>query len=299
MLNLRKPNRSLFIPLLSGLSLVIVGLVPGVGRADVAPWSPNSAHPNEVVYTLDISCAGVGIVCDALDAYSDTQVAGFDGEGTIEVDFAAGTFHFLQDGSQDLNDGVGPRPAYASLEVQDLTFAEIPFVGAPTTDAGVIFALTNPIFDTGGAPLTVGPHPVSAVVSYSAVADIVGPVDAYLPELALQPADVTLSGTLVVLALPPGGGIVYRIDDLTGSLQVSNPTTLLGEDVVVTVTTDLTLNLSGQSISPGGVSSLPALGGSGTAALVVGLAAIGAWQSRRRHRGARIGSNRPADGETK
>lgn len=246
--------------------------------AEILPWSDRPTFVNRVDYTLDISCSGTGLVCEALDAYTDTQLASVSGSGEVDLDLVAGTLQFLQDGTQDV--GSGPQASYATLDVADLVFAEIPFVGAPATEGGVVFALANPIFDAG-TPLSVGTHPISVLVSYAALADIVGPVDAYIPEIQQGPTDVLLSGELEVTALLPGGGIAYSLNDLTGTLQVSNPTTLLGEDVVVTVTADMTLNLSGNNFTPG-FTPLPALGGWASAGLCGALAGLGAAMLRRR-----------------
>jgi hypothetical protein len=263
------------------LRLLPVLASPGVAAADVVPWATLPGLTNEVVYTLSIDCAGGGLVCTALDAYSDVQVATVAGAGDLEVDIVAGTLQFLQDGTQDV--GGGPQPSYATVDAQDLSFAEIPFVGAPVTDEGVVFALTNPVFSTGG-PLFVGSYPISAVVDYSAIADIVGPVDAYVPEIVVAPQGVTLNGTLAILGLSPGGGVFYQIQDLTGTLLVSNPTTLLGEEVTVNVVAELTLNLQGNTSSGGGVSELPALGAWGAALLAGAIALTGARLGRARTR---------------
>lgn len=277
-----KGSRLAPLPTLA-LLLLLFGANAPSAEAEVLPWSDRPTFLNRVDYTIDISCSGGGLVCAALDGYADTQFASVSGSGDLELDVAAGTLRFLQDGTQDL--GSGPQPSYATLDVADLVFAEIPFVGAPETRDGIIFALTNPLFDAG-TPLAVGRYPVSAVVSYGAFADIVGPVDAYLPEIRQGPSDVTLSGELEITALLPGGGIAYSLNDLTGTLQVSNPTTLLGEDVIVTVTADMSLNLSGNNFAPG-FTPLPALGGWASAALGGLLASVGTAALRGRAAGGK------------
>jgi hypothetical protein len=249
-------------------------------HAAVVPWSTSSGvGPNQVVYTIDISCPTGGLVCDALDAYSDQQTAELTGNGFVEFDQPAGTLQFLTDGFVDLLDGMGPRLTYTSAVAENLLFEAIPFVGAPETEGGAVFGLTNPVFDAGG-PLSPGLYPISAVVSYTAIADIVGPVDAYLPELILTPSDVPLTGTLEVVAIPPNL-IFFVVRDLVGSMNVQNPTTLLGEDVVVSVTADMTLNLRGSLPGPP-PSGLPALGTTGVGLLVAALAFAGARLGRSR-----------------
>ena len=256
------------LPLLS-LSLFVFASAPVASLADVAPWQLLTGVPNEVIYTLDISCTGAGLVCGALDAYSDVQVATLSGSGEMDIDSTAGTLQFLQDGTQDV--GSGPQPSYAQVEASDLTFAEIPFVGAPVTQNGVVFGLSNPLYNAGG-PLNPGSYPVSAIVSYSGIADIVGPVNAWMPEVLVTPQDVTVDGTLVILALLATGEIYYRLEDLTATMVVSNPTTLLGESVTVTVTAEMTLNLAGNTFE--GL-PIPGLGGFGMLLLIAGLAATG------------------------
>ncbi|MEE2673365.1 MAG: hypothetical protein VX466_06205, partial [Myxococcota bacterium] len=87
---------------LSSLSLLLLAATPAAVRADLAPWGMLESGPNEVVYTLDISCTGVGLVCGALDAYTDVQVATLSGSGEIDIDATAGTLQFVQDGTQDV-----------------------------------------------------------------------------------------------------------------------------------------------------------------------------------------------------
>ena len=260
---------------LISLSLFLLVVTPGLGQADLAPWETLLAEPNEVVYTLDISCVGGGLVCGALDAYEDVQVATVSGSGEVDIDAAAGTLQFQQNGSQDV--GAGLQSAYAQVDATDLTFAEIPFIGEPMTESGVVFALSNPLFSAGGA-IAPGSYPLSAVVSYSALADIVGPVDAWVPEIVVTPQDVTVDGTLFVLALLPNGQIYYRLQDLTATMVVSNPTTLLGESVTVTVTAEMTLNLTGNTLE--GVPA-PGLGGWGLAIVIAVVGAVGVAATRR------------------
>lgn len=264
------------------LSCVLAfALGPCDARAQVSPWEAFGGT-NEVVLTLDIDCAGGGLVCDVLDAYTDTQTATLTGEGEVRFDLAAGTFQFLQDGTVDLMDGMGLRPAYATLQASDVTFAEIPFVGAPETRDGSLFALSDAPIATGG-PLTPGDHPFSAVVSYSSLADIVGPVDAYLPYLAVEPTDVALTGVLRVLSVSPAG-VSYQLRDVMGTLDAQNPTTLLGEDVVVSVSAQMTMNLVG--VVPVRI-AVPALSASSLVLLVMGMAACGAIACRPRTARAR------------
>jgi len=260
---------------LLSLSLFLLVSASTPGEAQVRPWETLLDETNEVVYSLDISCVGGGLVCAALDAYEDVQVATLSGSGEIDIDTTAGTLQFQQNGSQDV--GVGLQPAYTQVDASDLTFAEIPFVGEPTTENGVVFALSNPLFSVGSA-ITPGTYPVSAVVSYSALADIVGPVDAWVPEIVVTPQDVTVDGTLQVLALLPDGQIYYRLLDLTATMVVSNPTTLLGESVTVTVTAEMTLNLTGNTLE--GVPA-PGLGGWGIAIVIAALGAGGVATARR------------------
>lgn len=265
-------SRSLPSLFVSSLLLASSG---GPARADVAPWATLLNETNEVVYTLDISCTTGGLVCDALDAYSDVQVASVSGSGEVDIDRVAGTLQFLQDGTQDV--GSGPQASHAQVDASDLTFAEIPFVGEPVTQDGVVFALSNPLFDAGG-PLAPGTYPLSAVVSYSALADIIGPVDAWVPEIVVTPQNVTVEGNLVVLALLATNEIFYRFEDVTATMMVSNPTTLLGESVTVTVTADMTLNLAGNTFQGFPV---PALGGWGVALAIAGLGISGIASVRR------------------
>lgn len=256
------------------LSFFLVVSTPLAALADVAPWAMLEQETNEVVYTLAISCTTGGLVCDALDAYSDVQVATLSGSGEVDIDSVAGTLQFLQNGIEDV--GSGPQAAYADVAATDMTFAEIPFVGQPMTQDGVVFALSNPLFDAGG-PLATGSYPVSALVSYSALADIIGPVDAWVPKIVVTPQDVTVNGTLRVLALLGNGEIFYRLEDLTATMVIANPTTLLGESVTVTVTADMTLNLVGNTLQ--GVPA-PGLGGWGLALLIAGLSAAGVARVR-------------------
>jgi hypothetical protein len=259
--------------------------IASTASADVLPWATNSGLTNEVVYTLSIDCVDPGLVCAALNGYSDVQVATVIGLGDIDMDLVGGTLQFLQDGTQDV--GAGPQASYTTVNASDLTFAAIPFVGAPETEDGVVFALTNPIFSAGG-PLLIGSYPVSANVDYSAIADIVGVVDAYVPDIVVTPQTVAVNGTLKIIAIGGGGGVFYRLEDLTATMNVAHPTTLLDEDVTVNVTADMTLNLEGNTISPGGGTSvLPALGGWGVLLLAGGLALLG-----RRLTGARLARGR-------
>lgn len=263
-------------------------LVASPASSEIVPWASQGALTNEITYTLSIDCAGGGIVCNALNAYSDVQVATATGAADLDLDLVAGTLQFQQDSTQDV--GAGPQAAFATVDASDMTFASIPFVGAPMTEQGLVFALTNPVISAGG-PLSVGSFPITAVVDYSAIADIVGPVDAHVPDIVVTPQAVTLTGTLDILAITSGGGIFYQITDLSGGLMVSNPTTLLGETVTVNVTADMILNLGGNTISGGGGSStLPALGGWGVTLLVVGVGLAGARLSRRRLSQPRDGS---------
>jgi hypothetical protein len=252
-----------------------IALLAPATSADVAPWSTQPGAINTVVYTLDIDCAAAGLVCELLDTYSDVQIASLAGDGQLDFDVIAGTLRFLQNGSQDA--GSGLQPAYIQTTASNLTFAEIPFVGEPMTVDGVVFALSDPVFDAGG-PTPPGNYPIAATVSYSALADIIGPVDAYLPGIVVTPQDVVLGGTLEVIAAIASGEIFYRLRDMTATLVVSNPTTLLGESVTVTVTAELTLNLSGNTFE--GIPT-PGLGGWSIAVLLVGVGITGMAAARR------------------
>lgn len=262
------------------ISISSLGLLVGsTATASDVPWSTSNAFgPNEVVYTIDLICTSGGLVCNALDAYVDQQTAALTGTGTIDLNLAAGTFQFQQDGVVDLMDGQGNRATYLEVAASDLSFAEIPFIGAPQTEGGMVFALTDPIFDAG-EPVVIGqPYPVSALVSYSAIADIVGPVNAYLPELLLPPSDVMLSGTLELQVDTPQT-LIYTLSNMTASFTVQNPTTLLGEDVIVSVTADMTLNLEG--LYGSAPNAVPALGPAGIAALAAALVGLGGILIRR------------------
>lgn len=280
-----------------GSLLWLMGPTVRSAEAVMAPWETAPQGPNQVVYTLDLICTTGGLVCDALDAYSDQQTAELVGAGELDVDVSGGTLRFLTDGFADLFDGVGPRPIYTKAAASDLIFEPIPFIGAPATESGVVFGLTAPLFEAG-VPLSPGLYPISAVVSYSAIADIVGPVDAYLPALLLAPSDVTLSGTLEVVTLLQDG-LVYAIRDMTASINVQNPTTLLGENVTVSVTADLTMNLVGFVGGAPTTAAAPGLGGFGVGALVLALGLAGTLASRAGPGAAIIRSrNEHADGRT-
>ena len=259
-------------------STAMVVLALGASRvlADQGSWlvAPG-VGPNEVTYTVDIVCTTGGLVCDALDGYQDAQTASLTGLGRLDLDPDAGTLQFLSDGSENL-DGMGLVPVFTRVFQTDLDFAAIPFIGAPQVREGRVFATGNPVIALGGA-LSPGDHPFSVAIPYAALADVIGPVDAWLPTLEVAPGDVTLSGTLRVLGISPIGTVTYEIRDVSASLLVQNPAQLLGEDVVVEVTTELTMNLVGST----NTALVPALSPAGTLAVVALLAAAGVSLLRR------------------
>jgi hypothetical protein len=176
------------------------------------------------------------------------------GAGTVDVDGNSDTIQFQQDSIQDLKDGAGPRPAYATTAASDVDFAAIPLVGVPSLRSAVVFALTNPGISTPGLDLgTPGDTSFSATISYSAIADVVGDLDLEIPEILVPPDAISVTGTLRVLA---GGGSELR--NVSGTFAFQTLTTLLAEDVTVDVTAVLTLNLLLEPPPPVPVPAMPA-----------------------------------------
>jgi len=250
----------------TAVALVLVALVPRAAVADVYPWQTDAVvGPSEVDITLDLLCMGGGLVCDLLDSYADTQTAGLSGGGDIDIDDVADTLQFQQDSSQDL--GMGPIPAYATTTASDLTFAEIPFTGVPMTQAGVVFATTNPPISVPGLDLTApGNYPFSGAADYAVIADIVGDLDVYIPMLIVPPGSLTLSG---VLTVRPDGAVELR--NVVGTLNYQDTVALLGEMPTLMVDSDLTLNISVET--PPIMIPIPALSRGGLVLLVASMIA--------------------------
>ncbi len=252
-------------------------------RAETAPWATDpGVGPNQVVFTLDISCPAVSFVCAQIDGYSEQATSTATGAASFDLDDVTAEIQFETDSSQDV--GSGPQPAYLTVSGSDVAFPNVAFAGVPEITDVLVFALTSPPIAVAGLALpTPGDHPFSETLSYSGTGTVFGDLEFILgPDIIVPPDDVVVTGIFRVLGDPDLDGFLeYELRDVTGSFSVQNPTTIGGEPVTVSVTADMTLNLSGEIPLAGGV-VLPALSPVGTAILIATLTLAARVAARRK-----------------
>jgi hypothetical protein len=245
--------------------------------ANAAPgtWQTDAGvGPNEIVFTLDLTCSNPGFVCDLIDGYSDQDTSLITGNGGLQIDDLLDEIQFDQDSVQDV--GSGTQPAYLTMAGSDLTFANIAFAGVPEITNLLVFALSNPIISVPGFLLeTPGDYPFSQSISYSGLGTVIGNLEFVLgPNIIVPPTDVVVSGTLRVLGdIDFDAKIEYELIDLTGTFGFQNATTIGGESVLINLTADMTANLSGETDDPNPqIIDVPMLGAPGLLVLASALA---------------------------
>lgn len=258
-----------------------VAAVP-IASASALDWTTDPAvGPNEVAFTLDVTCPGISFACTLINGYSDTQVSTLTGAGTYLSAPGSETVRFETDSTQDV--GSGPQAAYLTMIGTNLTFANLPFAGVPEVVNLLIFALTDPEIPVPGLDLmTPGDYPFSETISYSSLGEVVGDLEFILPDLVAPPGDVVVSGTIRVLGdIDLDGMIELELRDVTGTLGVSGPGNIAGEPVTVDITASLTANLSSEILGTG-VAIVPSLGPAATIGLAALLTLAGSQALRRR-----------------
>jgi hypothetical protein len=233
-------------------SLFWIALLPGSVEAITGSWTTSPAvGPNQIVYTLDLTCPNPGFVCDLIDGYSDQDTSAATGLGSVEVDDGLDQIQFLSDSTQDV--GSGPQDGYTTLTGTDVAFANIPFAGVPEITNLLVFALTNPQIPASGLDLsTPGDTPFSQTINYSGSGLVTGDLEFILgPNIIVPPADILVSGTFRSLGdVGSNGTLDYEIRDMTATFALQNLTTIGGENVTVDVTANMTLNLAGEVGTP-------------------------------------------------
>jgi hypothetical protein len=259
---------------------VVVFLMMGttVAQAVLGTWQTDAAvGVNQLEMTVEVDCPAAGFICDQVDGYSDMQVSALSGSGSLEVDGGAGTIQFLTDG--DVNLGFGLQPSYGFLSGSDLAFDYIPFAGVPEFVNFTTFATASPLISPSGfSSLAVGNYPVSAVVPYAALADVVGDLEFNVPDLIVPEQDVTLTGVFRVAGDTDLDGFVEYELDLSTSLLSVQAAQIAGEPVQISVTAQLTTHLSG--VVPQAL-PVPLLGTIGILLLVAVLSGVAATSLRR------------------
>jgi hypothetical protein len=265
--------------------MLVVGLtltLPALAQAATGSWvTDDGVGPNQVDFTLEITCPAVSFVCDLIngstgeDHYSDTQTSNTTGAGTLEIDGPGEFIRFDSDSTQDV--GSGPQPAYFTLTGTDMEFLLIPFAGVPEIENPVVFALTDPPIDVPGlAGLNPGDYAFAQTMSYSALADVVGDLEFILPGIVVPPDDVVLSGVLRVLGdVDQDGRTEYELRGVTGGFAYQVPSTIGGEPVTIQVTGQLSANLSGETPPAPPIPPVPALGPLGLVSLSLLLSIAG------------------------
>lgn len=265
------------------LSLALVLAQPA--WSDTAPWQTDPlVGPSEVTYTLTFTCTGLAAICDPLNAYSDTQVSTLTDAATLQLDADADTLQFDQDGTQDLDDGMGPIPTYVSLAGSDLTFAGLALFGIPEVVNPVVFSADQPLITLAGLELLPpGSYAISTTMLWGGVADVIGDLSLLLPGIVVTPSPVSVTGTLEVLGdVDLDGQIEFEIRDLQATTQSTDQYVEPGVATVdVHVTADLLANLSGEVAAPA-VPPVPMLGLPGAMALIGLLGGLGLRHARRR-----------------
>jgi hypothetical protein len=251
----------------AALCALLIGL-SNSALAAPATWQTDAGvGPNEVVYTLELICPNPGFVCDLIDGYVDADTSTVTGAGSFQLDALLGELQFDQDSSQDV--GSGPQPAYLTLAGSDVAFANVPFAGVPQIRDLLVFALSSPLIPVVGFDLaTPGDYPFAQMLSYSGSGTVFGDLEFVLgPAIVVPPSNIAVNGTFRVLGdVDMDGFTEYELVDVTASFSFQNLTTIGGEVVVVDVTADLTVNLSGETQAP--PAPVPVLGLLGTLLLV-------------------------------
>lgn len=252
--------------------------------ADTVPWQTDpNVGASEVSYTLTFTCTGLAVVCDPLNAYADTQVSTLGDAATLQLDAATDSLQFDQDGTADLDDGLGPIPTYLSLAGSDMTFAGIALFGIPEVEAPIVFSADQPLITVAGLELLPpGSYAISTTMMWGGVADVVGDVSLLLPRIVVTPAPVSVTGTLEILGnIDADDAIEYEIRNLQATTQSTEQYVEPGVAVVdVHVTATLVANLSGEiqsTIAP----PVPALGLPAAIGLVLVLGSVGVGHARR------------------
>ena len=247
--------------LLLGLSIWLAG----VAGADTGTWQTDAAvGPSEVSYTLTFTCTGAAVVCDPLNAYSDTQISALTGAATLDIDTALETIQFDQDSLQDV--GAGPAPAFVTLDGSDLTFAGLALFGIPEVQAPVVFSTDNPpIAVTGLDLLAPGSYPISTTLTWGGLGDVVGDLALTIPEIQVTPAPTSVTGTLVVLGDVDMDGLSeYEIHDLTATTtsvdQYVEGTLVVDVHVTAVLSANLSGEMQGTVAPPVPLAGLPGVG---------------------------------------
>ena len=264
------------IPRLSCVFFFVMGTA--VAHAVSGTWQTDaSVGVNQLETTVEVDCPAAGFICAQVDGYSDTQVSTLSGSGSLEIDGGAGTIQLLTDGDVDL--GFGLQPSYGFLSGSDLAFDYIPFAGVPEFVSLSTFATAAPLISPSGfASLAVGNYPVSAIVPYAALADVVGDLEFNVPDLVVPEQDVTLTGVFRVAGDTDLDGFVEYELDLSTSLLLVQAAQIAGEPVQISVTAQLTTHLSGVVAQ---ALPVPLLGVAGLLLLVAVLSGVAAVSLRR------------------
>jgi len=249
------------------LAFVAMSLVPAPA-AFAADWITDAAvGPNQLEFSLQITCPAPSFECSLLDGYLDVQTSILAGAGTAVIDSTGDTMTFESDSLQDI--GGGPEPATLTMTGSDMSFANIPFAGIPEIVNLRVFSLAPAPIDVPGLDLaTPGDHAFTQSLDYSSISEVAGDLEFLLPDLVVPPQPVILTGVLRVLGDVDMDGLVeFEVRDLGGTLNLQAPATLGGEPVTIDVTAVFSANLSGSAALP--APPLPTVPGLGASALMV------------------------------
>jgi hypothetical protein len=258
----------------------LAALMPALAHGQVGTWATDAGvGSNDLDVTIQISCPAPSFVCSLVDGYANTQTSTLNGSGGLVVDAGFGTLRFENDGVQDW--GTGPQPVYNLLTGSGVTFASVPFAGAPQLASLLVFASSDPLIPVPGfSDLGPGDYPFSQSIPYASLADIVGDMELNVPDIVSPPQSVQLSGTLRVLGDPDLDGMVeYELTQFSAVQSLQQPGNIGGEPVTISITSSLNANLSGEVAGP---VALPALGAGSLFVLITALGVIGGRASQQR-----------------
>ena len=261
-----------------------ISLLPaGIAAAAPGSWATNaSVGSNQLSVTVQVSCPAITFVCSVVDGYADTQVSTLTGSGDLLADLEFDTLQFESDGLQDW--GAGPLPVYNLLSGSAVTFANIPFAGVPEISSLIIFASSDPPIDVVGlSSLIPGDYPFTSLVPYGSILDIVGDLELNVPDIVVLPQTVSLAGTLRLLGDSNFDGMLeYQLRNLSAVLSLQQPGNIGGEAVTLSVTSAMSINLSGEMEGP---PTIPVLGGLGSIVLAASCGILGMLGARGRFSG--------------
>ncbi len=261
-----------------------ISLLPaGIAAAAPGSWATNaSVGSNQLSVTVQVSCPAITFVCSVVDGYADTRVSTLTGSGDLLADLEFDTLQFESDGLQDW--GAGPLPVYNLLSGSAVTFANIPFAGVPEISSLIIFASSDPPIDVVGlSSLIPGDYPFTSLVPYGSILDIVGDLELNVPDIVVLPQTVSLAGTLRLLGDSNFDGMLeYQLRNLSAVLSLQQPGNIGGEAVTLSVTSAMSINLSGEIEGP---PTIPVLGGLGSIVLAASCGILGMLGARGRFSG--------------